>query len=94
MLSLAFQFTPISQPPQDATGLSTLALASPKPFDEAELGTKLIASVQKITNIDSILEHDAELHQTLLSSSADLLETAGFDRNAYVQWVNDGEQST
>lgn len=94
MLSLAFQFTPIRQPPLDATGLSTLELQSPKPFDEAELGTKLVASVQKITDIDVILKEDVELHKSLLSSSADLLEMAGFNRNAYVQWVNDGEQST
>lgn len=93
MMSLAFQFTPIAQPPQDLTGLSTLQLDPPRPFDEAELATKLVASVLKITDIDAILENDIELRESMLSSSADLLESAGYDRNAYIEWVRDGEQT-
>ena len=92
MLSLAFQFTPIPQPPLDGTGLSKLELANPKPFNEAELATKLVRSVQKISDVDSILEKDQELHSVLLNSSADLLQAAGYDRDDYVRWVEDGEQ--
>ena len=91
MLSLAFQFTPISQPPQDATGISTLKLNLPAPFDEAELAIKLVASVQKIKDVDTILKSDVELLESLLASSADLLESAGYERTAYIQWVHDGE---
>lgn len=91
MLSLAFQFTPIAMPPQDATGLSTLKFDLPRPFDEVVLAIKLVTSVKNISNIDSILAADAELHRRLLQSSADLLDSAGYDRNAYLQWVSDGE---
>ncbi|MEM9944053.1 MAG: hypothetical protein AAF939_21030 [Planctomycetota bacterium] len=92
MLSLAFQFTPIPLPPQDATGLSNLQLNSPRAFDEAELASKLVRSVKKISDIDSILALDPELYSGLLESSADLLQSAGYDRDAYVRWVENGER--
>ncbi len=91
MMSFAFQFTPISRPPQDATGISTLKLNQPAPFDEAELAIKLVSSVQRITDVDSLLESDTELRDSLVASSADLLESAGYDRTAYIQWVQNGE---
>jgi len=91
MMSFAFQFTPISLPPQDATGISTLKLNIPAPFDEAELAIKLVASVQKITDVDSLLESNPDLYDLLVASSADLLESAGYDRTAYIQWVQNGE---
>jgi len=92
MLSLAFQFTPIVRPPIDATGLSNIKLEAPKLFDEAELATKLVASVGNISNIDEILDSDCSLHQSLLNSSADLLAEAGYDRDAYFQWVEDEDK--
>jgi len=92
MMSFAFQFTPISRPPQDATGISTLTLNHPAPFDEVELAIKLVTSVQRITDVDTLLESDAMLRESLVTSSADLLESAGYDRDAYVQWVEAGEQ--
>jgi len=91
MMSFAFQFTPISQPPQDATGISTLKYDPPTPFDEAELAVKLVASVQRITDVDTLLKSNTELRDSLLASSADLLESAGYDRTAYIQWVQNGE---
>jgi len=60
--------------------------------DEAELAVKLVASVQRITDVDTLLESDAMLRESLVTSSADLLESAGNDRDAYVQWVEAGEQ--
>lgn len=93
MLSLAFQFTPIARPPQDATGISTLNLPSPSPFNEAELATKLVSSVASITDIDEVLDTDLDLKQSILESSADLLELAGYDREAYLRWVQNGEHT-
>ena len=94
MLSLAFQFTPVSIAPEDKTGLSTLKFEPQKPFDEAELATKIVKSVKNISDIDLILESDPTMHAELLSSSADLLAAADYDRDAYVQWVADGEQTS
>lgn len=91
MLSLAFQFTPVSKAPLDATGLSPLKLPQPKPFDELELATKLVSAVKNISNIDEILAADSTLHERLLISSAELLATAGYNPEAYVQWVKEGE---
>ncbi len=91
MLSLAFQFTPLATPPVDATGLSSLKLNTPAPFDELDLAKKLVTAVKNISNIDSILNENSHLHSALFESSADLLSAAGYDRNAYVRWVHDGE---
>jgi len=94
MLSLAFQFSPINEPPIDPTGLSNLELDSPKPFSEVELANKLASSVKKISNIDSLLAENPSLHGELLNSSADLLVTAGYDREEYLAWVRDGENTS
>lgn len=92
MLSLAFQFSPLATHPVDATGLSSLKLDSSPPFDELDLAKRLVNAVRNITNIDKILRDDSELHTALFESSANLLSVAGYDRNAYVNWVNNGEQ--
>jgi len=94
MLSLAFQFSPISSPPQDATGLSSVILPQPAPFNESELATRIITAVQNISNIDEILAADSDLKVQLMESSADLLALAGYNRDDYVQWVEDGEQTS
>lgn len=91
MLSLVFQFSPISRPPIDGTGLSKLSLPPANSFDEEQLAMKLIKSVQRISNVDQLLQADMSLHSELLDSSAALLEAAGYDRAAYIKWVQDGE---
>ncbi len=91
MLSLAFQFNPVTVPPQDSTGLSSIDLPNPTLFDESELATNLVAAVRRISNIDELLDADADLKTQLTESSADLLASAGYDRDKYVQWVTDGE---
>ena len=93
MLSLAFEFTPIFTPPEDVTGLSSLKLEKPKPFNELELATRLLKSVLNISNIDDLLKETPLLHDELLNSSADLLKSAGYDRDKYIQWVQEGEQT-
>lgn len=94
MLSLAFQFSPVTAPPQDSTGLSTIDLPDPTSFDESELATKLVAAVRRISNIDEKLAAEPKLKTQMLESSADLLASAGYDRNNYVKWVNNGEKTS
>ena len=93
MLSLAFEFTPIVTPPADQTGLSTLRLPDPKPFNELELASRLVNSVRNMSNIDELLSQALDLHNDLMKSSADLLQSAGYDRDKYLRWVQDGEQT-
>jgi hypothetical protein len=93
MLSLAFHFDPVTAPPQDGTGISSVELRDATVFDEFKLATKLVSSVEKITDIDKLLLQDPELYAQMRDSSADLLALAGYDRNAYLQWVNEGEQT-
>lgn len=91
MLSLAFQFSPLSSAPRDETGLSALRFDQPRPVDESELATRLVKAVAKISDVDRLLADDRDLYTRLFNSSADLLASAGYDREKYIKWVEEGE---
>jgi hypothetical protein len=93
MLSLAFQFRPKHLPPVDPTGLSAAQISVPAFPTELECATRLVTAVQRISDVDEILCADAELRDAMLSSSADLMQSAGYDRDAYLRWVAEGERS-
>lgn len=91
MLSLAFALKPNIMPPVDDTGIATLNLPIKKFPDERECAVKLAESVSHICDVDDTLKADVELKTKLRDSQADLLEAAGYDRAAYVKWVDEGE---
>jgi hypothetical protein len=94
MLSLAFELRPNITPPTDATGMTTLQ-PPPKPFpSEVECAKKLVESVSNIHNVEDILAHQPGLRLQLRDAQALLLEEAGYDRDAYLKWVADGEPSS
>ncbi len=91
MLSLAFEMTPNFAPPVDVTGMSKLEI-TPKPFpSELESAVKLAESVANIADVDDKLASDATMKASLRDEAADLLASAGFDRAAYIKWVDAGE---
>lgn len=94
MLSLAFEMTPNFAPPVDPTGMSTLEIAAKIFPSEKESAVKLAESVANIADIDGKLAADTEMYAALLDEAADLLASAGFDREKYIQWVADGESTT
>lgn len=91
MLSLAFQFRRKFSPPVDATGLSNVQVIVPKFPSERECAVKLVAAVANITNVDELLQADAQLRTQMETASADLLAEAGYDRDSYLAWVRSGE---
>jgi hypothetical protein len=44
-----------------------------------------------IRDVDELLAEKPELKVELRESQANLLESAGYDRAAYIKWVDDGE---
>lgn len=91
MLALAFEFSPNITPPVDHSGISSVAVP-PKSFpDERECAVKIASSVAAIQDIVSRLEAQPELKQQITQAHADLLQAAGFDRAAYLEWVAAGE---
>lgn len=86
MLSLAFLFRPKFSPPVDATGLSDLQIAVPHFPSEVECALKLVSAMQNIADVDALLQDDTDLRALMETASADLLESAGFDRGKYLQW--------
>ena len=94
MLSLAFALKPNITPPVDDTGMANLDLPSRRYPDERECAIKLAESVCQIRDVDETLLAEPELKTKLRDSQADLLESAGYDRAAYLRWVDGGEADT
>ena len=94
MLSLAFEMIPNLAPPVDATGMSKLQVVTKSFPTEAESAVKLAESVANIADVDAKLAADNEMKAALRDEAADLMASAGFDREKYIQWVAAGEPST
>jgi hypothetical protein len=90
MLSLAFDITPNFEPPLDATGISKLQIPVKAFPSERECAIKLAESVANIANVEDILTAE-RLRTALRDEAADLLASVGYDREKYLQWVDDGE---
>jgi hypothetical protein len=91
MLSLAFELRPNVAPPFDAAGMSTVTVQPRRFPDECECAMKLAESVAKIRAVEDELSADPNLTHALKEAQACLLESAGYDRAAYLKWVSEGE---
>ena len=91
MLALAFEFTPNIVPPVDTTGISMLVVPQRNYPDEVQSAVKLVESVAAIRDVDAELAANPALKAELRESQADLLKAAGYDRDAYIEWVEAGE---
>ena len=58
--------------------------------EELEQALDMINEVENIFNLDVRINKNSKLSDDLIKSSADLLENARFDRNAYMTWINKG----
>jgi predicted RNase H-like nuclease len=74
--------------------MAKLELAAKNYPSERECALKLAEFVFKIRDVDDVLAADPELKTKLCESHADLLEAAGYDRTAYLKWVDEGEKTT
>jgi len=93
MLSLGFLITPHYSPPVDPTGLSTLQPTT-RPFPtELQSALGLVSIAAGIRNVDELLGANPAMRDQLVNSKADLLAAAGYNRDAYLQWVADGERN-
>jgi hypothetical protein len=93
MLSLAFEFVPTHSPPVDPTGMSKQSTVKVKVATEEECAINIIDMVRQIADVDDILENNEEVKILLRDSSAALLEDAGYNREAYLKWIEDGEMT-
>ena len=91
MLSLAFELAPNFVPPVDPIGISQVETTTKRFPDESECAVKLAESVANIRDVDTLLAGDTAMKTVLRDAQADLLAAAGYDRAAYIQWVEDGE---
>lgn len=91
MLALAFEFKPNIVSPMDETGISNLPI-SPRIYpDESQCAVQLIESVAAIRDVDAELNNNPTMKAELRDAQAALLKSAGYDEEAYINWVNAGE---
>jgi hypothetical protein len=86
MLSLAFSFHPTLPRLVDPTNLANREPHPQTPFNELECARNLVTAVERISDVDELLQKDAFLRAEMETSSADLLEEAGYDRDEYLKW--------
>jgi len=84
LVSIAFKFTPMSNPPADTMGLAAQPSA---PLDEATLATAALRSVVNRVDADKILANDANLTQEMTAAIKSLLESARYDISKFDEWV-------
>lgn len=85
MLSLAFVFFPISSPLTDPTGL--VGDSSQDFFcNEEEQAFKIIDSMNRIQDIDSIIEKNQSELEKSIKNSEELLIDAGYETSSYAAW--------
>lgn len=87
MLSLGFHFSRHVQPPVDVAGMSSIQPNQGEMPSELEKALHVVDMVQGIRDVDEILRNDSELYDTMEAASADLMESAGFDRREYISWA-------
>jgi hypothetical protein len=88
MLSLAFLFKPNFKAPVDATGLSNLSVKPPNQPDELGSAMKLVSAIEKMIDVDELLRSNDGLRVSMETASADLLASAGYDREKYLGWAD------
>jgi hypothetical protein len=89
MFSFAFLFQRSPAVPLvDKYGLAPAVSAPPPVFNEMKYGVGLVAGIERIRDVEEMLEKDPELRKSMLESSASLLESAGYDRDAYFKFVH------
>lgn len=94
MLSLAFLITPHYGPPVDSTGLSQLRPQERALPAEEQIGIDIVTTAEYIKDVDHLLAQDQNLRAQLAKRKAALLASAGYDPDAYLRWVENGEQET
>jgi hypothetical protein len=78
---------------------STFPTAPPPSIEVSELSeeqlvpNKLVESVANIRNVEDILANEPDLRSELRDAQARLLAMAGYDPEAYLKWVAEGEPS-
>lgn len=92
MLSLSYLITPHYASPIDTSGVSSLKPSTPAIPTEAESAVDLATKAAAIGQVDNLLMADQQLRDQLANRKAKLLAAAGYDSDAYLKWVADGER--
>jgi hypothetical protein len=84
LFSVALRLTPTYQPASDPARLARVGAGV---ADECATAVKIVRRVAKRVDADAVLDGDADLLQSMIDGTADLLTLARYDADAYVEWV-------
>ncbi len=90
MLSLAFKMSRAPHRPTDRRGIVRPRKKAHTAATEIQIATKMLPQVGGIVNLDKKLGSSKALARDMTDSSARLLQSAGYDPNAYRKWVRQG----
>jgi hypothetical protein len=90
LISLVFEFSPISSPVQDKFGLVTKGKEQvAKVPTECALATDLVPFVANVLNVDEHLQTDNDLTEVYVEKSIALFEKARYSGGNYRTWLKD-----
>lgn len=87
MYSMPFKFIPHDINSVDPTGLTTQTEPTLNPVSELEIGLELIKAISETEDVDKLLDEDRELLEKAIMLSAELLATARYNPDDYIEWV-------
>ncbi len=83
LVSIALRCDPIIARPEDA-----LSPSPPQPFDECKTAKRIVRRTANRKDVDSLLEADSDMHETLVVEMEDLLTAARYGAARYRPWLN------
>ncbi|WP_419856251.1 PP_RS20740 family protein [Candidatus Poriferisodalis sp.] len=83
LVSIALRCDPIIARPEDA-----LSPSPPQPFDECKTAKRIVRRTAHRKDVDSLLEADSDMHETLVVEMEDLLTAARYGAPRYRPWLN------
>ncbi|MFI5563349.1 hypothetical protein ACIA2T_29045 [Amycolatopsis japonica] len=91
MLSVVFRFTPYDAIDVDPSRLAADLAEIPS---ECSQMSQFVAAIERVKDIDSLLQVDENFFEVLLNETGAMLEAARYDLAQYKQWVRDDGSSS
>ena len=82
LVSIALRCEPVFQRPENA-----LSPAPPQPFDECKTARRIVRRAARRKDVDSMLEANADVYETLIVEMEELLTAARYDVSRYRPWL-------
>ncbi|WP_035613563.1 hypothetical protein [Haloferula sp. BvORR071] len=88
MVSLGFLIEPVRLAGSDPSGMTVgLLPGTVQAIDEAALACAMVSQVSRMSDLDGMMEMEPEIFASFIEKKAKLLETVGYDPDAFRAWA-------